>query len=363
MSKNYTVELGQFFTNSLLVWSKQINRNLPWKKSQNPYHIWLSEIILQQTRVEQGTPYFNRFIERFPTLVALALASEDEVLKLWEGLGYYSRARNMHQTAKHIAFERDGVFPNSYQDIRSLKGVGDYTAAAIASFAFDLPYAVVDGNVFRVLARFFGIQTPTDTTAGKKEFQHLAQILLDKTQPAAYNQAIMDFGAVCCVPKSPNCPTCPLHNTCHAFQNRLVETLPIKSKRLQKRTRYFHYLLFDWQGHLLIEKRIEKDIWQGLYQFPLLELHTQEVSWEQISSAFHNSFTTFDAKLLKTSKPYQQTLTHQQIIARFWEIQLSNPPEIVAPHQHLTPREALTNFAFPKIIDNYFQDQVLYLAF
>lgn len=361
MSKSDDSELRLFFTTTLLDWSKQVNRNLPWKKETQPYPIWLSEIILQQTRVEQGTPYYQRFIQQFPTITDLALAPEDEVFKLWEGLGYYSRARNLHETAKFIAFELNGVFPNTYESIKLLKGVGDYTAAAIASFAYHLPHAVLDGNVYRVLARFFGISTPTDTTTGKKEFQALAQSLLDTTQPAAYNQAIMDFGAVCCLPKSPNCKICPMSAHCFAFQQRKVELYPFKSKRVEKKTRYFHYLYLLWQDQLIIEKRLEKDIWQGLYQFPMLELDTYEVSWDDLVHQPNNVYLHADDQLLKISKPFRQTLTHQYIVACFWEIQLSKAPVLLSPQQSLIPIWDVKVFAFPKIIDSYLQDSTLYL--
>ena len=261
-----------FFTTHLLQWASQHERHLPWKESKNPYYIWLSEIILQQTRVEQGLPYYLKFVEHYPTVFDLANATEDEVLKDWEGLGYYSRARNLHAAAKYIATELDGHFPDTYDSILKLKGVGPYTAAAIASFAFQLPYAVVDGNVYRVLSRFFGMDTPIDSTIGKKQFANLAQQLLDPTKPDVYNQAIMDFGATWCTPKQAKCNKCPLSEQCAAFQTNRVEKYPIKQKKLKKRTRYFHYLIFNYSGQTWIEKRAGKDIWQGLYQFPLIEL-------------------------------------------------------------------------------------------
>lgn len=353
----------QFFTQQLLVWFQQNHRPLPWKGERNPYLIWLSEIILQQTRVEQGLPYYERFRERFPMVRDLADASEDEVLKLWEGLGYYSRARNLHATAKYIAYDLEGNFPNSYEAIKALKGVGTYTAAAIGSFAFDLPHAVVDGNVYRVLARFFGIHTPTDTTAGKKEFAALAQELLDETQPARYNQAIMDFGSTHCTPKAPKCSSCPLQVECVAFQQNKVEQLPIKSKQIQKRERYFYYLLFNFDDEILIQKRSEQDIWQGLYEFPLLE-HGAFI--QQREAIFlHPTWRTivgnssFDIQ--KISKPFKQTLSHQHIIATFWEIRLSQRP-LNLPHTlTIVKRKNLPNFAFPRIIDWYLQDNFLYL--
>ncbi|MCR9286527.1 MAG: A/G-specific adenine glycosylase [Bacteroidetes bacterium] len=224
----------QFFTKKLMEWFSQNHRPLPWKGEKNPYYVWLSEIILQQTRVEQGLPYFEKFKSTYPTVAGLANAPEDEVMKLWEGLGYYSRARNLHFTAKYISKELGGVFPSDFEGILKLKGVGPYTAAAIASFAFDLPHAVVDGNVYRVLSRFFGIEKAIDSTEGKKEFSKLAQTLIDTKQPANYNQAIMDFGATHCKPSSPNCGKCLMSLNCFAFKNSKIESLPFKSKKKKK---------------------------------------------------------------------------------------------------------------------------------
>ena len=225
---------------------------MPWKGEKNPYLIWLSEIILQQTRVEQGLPYYERFRENYPTVTDLANAPEDEVMKLWEGLGYYSRARNLHATAKMIDQEMDSIFPTTHAEILKLKGVGPYTAAAIASFAYNLPHAVVDGNVYRVLSRFFGIETPIDSTSGKKEFAQLAQDLIDKKQPGNYNQAIMDFGATHCMPKKPKCSQCLLRKNCKALLNNKVTSLPIKIKKIKKQTRYFNYLVINQNKHCLL---------------------------------------------------------------------------------------------------------------
>jgi len=352
-----------FFTQQLLDWFAQNHRPLPWKNEDDPYLIWLSEIILQQTRVEQGRPYYEKFKNRFPTVHDLAAASEDEVLKLWEGLGYYSRARNLHFTAKFIADELDGVFPSTYKNIKSLKGVGPYTAAAIASFAYNLPHAVVDGNVYRVLARFFGIETPTDTTAGKKEFARLASRLLDQAQPGRYNQALMDFGATQCTPKAPTCGSCPLQSECTAFREGTIQKLPIKSKKLKKRSRYFYYLLFHHQGEVLLQRREEKDIWQGLYEFPLIE---QEQFIKKKGSIFlHPTWRAIvgeqDFSVEKISKPFKQTLSHQHIIATFWEIELTNPFPISTEKAFAVPRKKLSDFAFPRIIDWYLQDNSLYL--
>ncbi|MBK6932730.1 MAG: A/G-specific adenine glycosylase [Saprospirales bacterium] len=261
-----------YFQKNLLDWHAGHSRPMPWKGERDPYKVWLSEIILQQTRVEQGLPYFEKFVAAYPTVERLAAAPLDAVLKLWEGLGYYSRARNMHATALYIATERDGRFPDTYAGLRALKGVGDYTAAAIASFAFDLPYAVLDGNVYRVLARFFGIDTPTDTPAARKQFAGLAQQLLDPARSGACNQAIMDFGATQCTPQQPACVPCPLRPHCAAFHSNRVPLLPRRSKTPEKRQRFFAYAVFYHRGMVWVGQRHDKDIWQNLYEFPRLDL-------------------------------------------------------------------------------------------
>lgn len=354
----------QFFTHNLLKWFKHHHRPLPWKGEKNPYLIWLSEIILQQTRVEQGLPYFERFKEKYPNIKNLANAPEDEVMKLWEGLGYYSRARNLHFTAKFIAEQLNGVFPKTHKDILALKGVGTYTAAAIASFAYDLPYAVVDGNVYRVLSRFFGIKEPIDTTAGKKQFAQLAQELLDTSQPAKYNQAIMDFGATHCMPKTPKCNICSMQEHCQAFQTNTVASLPIKSKKMVKKERYFNYLIFHFSDETtLVKKRIEKDIWRNLYDFPLIEVDKTTTNRQIIQQhdIWKDCIQQADFSIKKISKPFQQVLTHRKIIAIFWEIEVNSPPTPKSKNYVIVKRKNMFKFAFPKIIDLYFQDKSLYL--
>ena len=362
MKKQTTSKKKKAFTQLLLQWAATHERPMPWKGEKDPYLIWLSEIILQQTRVEQGLDYFLKFKRQYPTIKELADAPEDDVMKTWEGLGYYSRARNLHATAKYIAYELDGVFPTTYDTILKLKGVGPYTAAAIASFAYDLPHAVLDGNVFRVLARNFGIETAIDSTPGKKEFKALADQLLDHNKAAAYNQAIMDFGAVCCTPKKPTCSTCVFQKNCTAYQNEKVALLPIKEKKLKKRTRYFNYLVLSQEKSVWINKRLQKDIWQNLYEFPLIEsdkdIDREELfetaKWKELVG--NNSF-----KIKKKSKPFKQTLSHQYIIATFWEINLMSDFEVNNNSYMKTVRKNLVKFAFPKIIDWYLQDNSLYL--
>lgn len=344
-------------------WFAQNHRPLPWKGEKNPYYVWLSEIILQQTRVEQGLPYFNKFKEHYPAVSDLANAPEDEVMKLWEGLGYYSRARNLHFTAKYIVNELDGVFPSDYEGILKLKGVGPYTAAAIASFAFDLPRAVVDGNVYRVLSRIFGIETAIDSTEGKKEFAKLAQELIDASQPANYNQAIMDFGATHCKPASPNCEKCTMKTECFAFKNEKIEKLPFKLKKIKKRNRFFNYLIISHREDVLIQKRIKKDIWKNLYEFPLVEYLEVIDDWDKLTEVAENKIelSINNCKLLRKSRFFKQTLTHQNILARFWEIELNEAVNFNENEYLKVERKNLSKFAFPKVIDLYLKDKSLTL--
>ncbi|MCE7922387.1 MAG: A/G-specific adenine glycosylase [Haliscomenobacteraceae bacterium CHB4] len=360
----------QFFQEHLFSWFARHQRPLPWKGEDDPYKIWLSEIILQQTRVEQGLPYYQKFVAKYPDIKALAAAPEDEVLKLWEGLGYYSRARNLRATAKFIAGERNGKFPDTYETIRALKGVGDYTAAAIASFAFNLPHAVLDGNVFRVLARYFGIETPTDTPAAKKEFASLAQELLDPARPGEFNQALMDFGATHCTPSQPKCPACPMQPHCVAFRQKKVALLPVKSKTLEKKDRYFVYLVAYFQGSTFVRKRTGKDIWQNLWEFPLLELPEFPADNRDLELLMRKEFHPSQAvSEIRYSKPYRQTLTHRLVTAVFCEIFFPDdtPAEVFerqpfAGCQRVTRAELKKNIAVPRIIDRFLQERALTLT-
>ncbi|HOY07625.1 MAG TPA: A/G-specific adenine glycosylase [Saprospiraceae bacterium] len=365
------MHLPLFFRTQLLSWAATHVRPMPWKGERDPYKIWLSEIILQQTRVEQGLPYYEKFVAAYPTVIHLAAAPEDELFKLWEGLGYYSRARNLHFTAKHIAGTLDGRFPDTYDDIRALKGVGDYTAAAIASFAYDLPHAVLDGNVYRVLARFFGIDTPTDTPAAKKEFTRLANELLDPERPAAFNQAMMDFGATHCTPQQPKCVTCPLQSKCVAFQTGRVNELPLKSKSLVKKERFFCYAVFNAGADTFVQKRTGKDIWHGLFDFPALEwparpglpeTRTEMEVWLRTQFFEENSAPAFTVTHI--SKPYRQTLTHRQVTAVFVEIHLTDDlsAEMLAMKPfsgtlRISKADLKKNIAVPRLIDWYLQDK------
>ena len=315
------------FSNILIHWYSVNKRNLPWRETTDPYYIWLSEIILQQTQVAQGLPYYELFIACYPTVFHLAKAEESDVLKLWQGLGYYSRARNLHATAKYIANELNGVFPNRYKDLLKLKGVGDYTASAIASICFNEVEAVVDGNVYRVLSRYFGIETPINTTKGVKEFKALAQELICKNNPSLFNQAIMEFGSKQCRPKNPDCLTCPLQENCMAFNSNKIDILPIKVKALKVKKKHFNFLvLLSDDGKTIVEKRVGKGIWQNLYQFPLIET-AKEANAKQIRQLLKRH------KLLK-DKMFNLTLynkeiiihklSHQHLFTKFWIINVAN---------------------------------------
>ena len=311
------------FSNTLIYWYLQNQRDLPWRKTKNPYFIWLSEIMLQQTRVAQGLEYYEKFTSEFPTIFDLANADESTVLKMWQGLGYYSRARNLHFTAKYIAKELNGEFPSTYADILKLKGVGDYTASAIASFAFNEPTAVVDGNVYRVLSRYFGIETAINSSTGIKEFKTLADTLIKKEEPANYNQAIMEFGAIQCKPKKPLCLFCPLSDSCVALQNNLIEKLPVKEKKLKVKHRYFNYLVVTTDDNTtILSERKGKGIWQGLYQFPLIE-SDKTINKETLvtSKEFKDLFPNETTISLFNSKEIVHKLSHQHLHTFFWIVE------------------------------------------
>ena len=362
--RSMTSSSPHFFTKALLDWYEPERRPLAWKHITDPYLIWLSEIILQQTRAEQGAPYFQKFSERYPTVTDLALAPEDEVMKMWEGLGYYSRARNLHAAAKFIQTEFKGVFPSDYAGIRLLKGVGPYTAAAIASFAFQLPYAVVDGNVYRLLSRFFDDTTPIDTTQGIKHYAGLAQKMLPKDAAATYNQAMMDMGATVCTPKNPLCGDCPLHHQCQAFAQGTIAERPIKVKKLKRSTRYFNYLVIQHPDFRIIEKRTAKDIWRNLYQFPLIETDAAIDALPQLQAelGWPDWLEVSKLQLQRKLGPRKQELTHQRIIASFWEFDyIGSHPKKLPEGFNLIKPENCSKFAFPKVISWYFDDNSLYL--
>lgn len=349
--------MESWFSPELIKWYRKHRRDLPWRNQKDAYRIWLSEIILQQTQVAQGLSYYLKFTQTYPNVSALAGAAEDDVLKLWQGLGYYSRARNLHAAAKHIQEHFKGVFPSEYADIRDLKGVGDYTAAAIASFANDLPYAVVDGNVYRVLSRLFGIETPIDSPAGKKEFQQLATALLNPKKAADHNQAIMEFGSQYCRPVNPDCANCIFNHKCLAFQTGKVSQLPVKAKKTKVRNRYFNYvLLVDKNNRILLNKRGPNDIWQGLYEFCLLETE-KELSPKSLAGT--KEFMALCGKnyeLLHVSGTYKHILSHQHLYARFYVVKTSRA---FTAKQTSSKLSTLNDFAFSRLTEKFLNDCVL----
>jgi len=353
--KHFTIKLQQ--------WYPQHKRDLPWRNTQNPYIIWLSEIILQQTRVAQGLPYFEKFLQTYPTVADLAAAPQDDVLRLWQGLGYYSRARNLHHCSKQVMEEYGGTFPKTYKELLKLKGVGTYTAAAIASFAYMEPVAVVDGNVFRVLARYFGISEDIASPAGKKHFESLANQLIPADHPDEHNQAIMEFGALQCTPKNPNCTECPLQQDCVAYQNDLISELPVKINKVKVRQRAFVYYAISCKGHLMIKKRGKNDIWEGLHDFPMEEIEGLE-HFELESSKFYGDFQTLKGKMLfDPENIYRHILTHQRIFSTFVEVVFREAsfPDLVNWGQEqgwmLVEEEQLDHYGKPKLIVNYLNDR------
>lgn len=346
------------FANRLLRWHKDIDRNLPWKEDRDPYKTWLSEIIMQQTRVAQGTPYYQKFVEAYPTIVDLANAPSDDVMKLWQGLGYYSRARNLHHAAKTVRDDFEGVFPTEYKDILSLKGVGKYTAAAIASFAYGQEYAVVDGNVIRVLSRYFGITDAVDHSATLKLINEKAAQLIKGSDPAAYNQAIMDFGATYCTPKSPNCSTCIFVNDCLAHSQGLVAEIPYKAKKIKKRTRHLHYLIVsDAGGNTIIRYRQEKDIWQSLYDYPCIEMESdKQLNQESIGAYLSSTFGLEIIELKFPIKTYKHILTHQTLFGQFYEVQVGEISEVSKPYLEVKMSE-VESYALPVLLTNYLNEK------
>lgn len=347
-----------FFTRQLMLWNTQSNgRKMPWKGEKNPYKIWLSEIILQQTRVEQGWDYYNKFIQKYPSIQDLAAGADTEIFKLWEGLGYYSRCRNLITTARHISNNLAGIFPNQYDALIKLKGVGPYTAAAIGSFAFDLPYAVLDGNVYRVLSRYMAIDIVVNSIEGKNYFTKLSGQLLDTKSPAAYNQAIMDFGATICKPR-PLCSQCPLQKKCIAFNTNTIDRYPLKQKKGIRKIRWFYYFIAEFKGKFFIRKREKKDIWQSLHELILFESDHELKDDEMFQSDVFEEFGK-DARIIEISQMYKQHLTHQTIKGRFIHVMLTHSPQIKG--YKLVNRPAILKLAFPKYITSYFEEsRILY---
>ncbi|MEY8849921.1 A/G-specific adenine glycosylase [Psychroserpens sp. XS_ASV72] len=340
------------FSKVLTHWYSINKRELPWRKTKNPYYIWLSEIILQQTQIKQGLPYYEAFVKRFPTVFDLADASEQEVLKLWQGLGYYSRARNLHASAKHIAKELNGVFPTTYKELIKLKGVGDYTASAIASICFHEPEAVVDGNVYRVLSRYFGITIPINSTEGIKHYKALASELIDVNKPGDHNQALMEFGATQCKPSAPNCHECPLSQSCLALKKGLVSTLPIKLKKTKVTKKHFNFLVvYSPTKEVIFEQRQKKGIWQNLYQFPLIETEKKLSvkafrNYPQIKDYFKNSIYDFS---LYNTEPIVHKLSHQHLNIRFWIVEVDHLPK------EGVPISDLKEYPTPIVLGNFIE--------
>jgi A/G-specific adenine glycosylase len=348
------------FTKLLLSWYNRNHRDLPWRRTQDPYKIWISEIVLQQTRIEQGRDYYLRFLDRFPGISDLASADEKEVLKLWQGLGYYSRARNLHHAAKEIGQRFNGEFPSDYEEIHGLKGIGDYTAAAIASIAYNLPYPVIDGNVLRFFSRYFGVKEPIDKASGKKKILQLANEKMDRSDPGKFNQAIMEFGALQCKPGSPNCSVCPFNRSCFAFTHGKVDVLPVKSRANLPRKRYFNFLVMVYvdskkRTTIYLRKREENDIWKNLYDFPLIET-SSPVSREKLMNTLEwKKLVQSKTKTVpERSKVYQHILSHQLIFARFYILQLEKKP--VNKFIPVNMKD-LDRFPVPRLIEKFISSQ------
>ena len=339
----------------LLKWYDENKRELPWRDSPSPYQVWISEIILQQTRVNQGYDYYMRFIGKWPTVTDLAQASEEEVLKMWQGLGYYSRARNLHRCAKQIVEQYDGVFPSDFEALKKLQGIGPYTAAAIASIAFNQPCAVVDGNVYRVLSRLFDIDTPININEGQRLFAQLADTMLNREQPGLHNQAMMEFGALHCIPKNPDCTNCVLQEHCLAAAHGTVAERPVKLDKVKVSTRHFNYLVIKANGGIYLHKRSSNDIWKNLYDFPLIE-SKEALTVEQVikSDEFRQIVGDNDFTIGKISPTYTHKLTHQTIIAQFIEIKLSAEMcDIQTNNLFLAHEKDVEQYPIPRLIDLY----------
>jgi A/G-specific adenine glycosylase len=342
----------------LVQWYQENKRDLPWRNTKNPYFIWLSEVILQQTRIKQGLPYYEKFIENYPTIQDLANAPENDVLRLWQGLGYYSRARNMHATAKIITENHNAQMPENYESLLKLKGIGKYTAAAIASFAFDENVAVLDGNVYRVLARFFGIELDITTPKAEKEFRFLVQEIINQfaknntqNSVSTLNQALMEFGALQCTPQSPKCIFCPLQENCQALAKGKIQDLPVKTKKIKVKERFLNYIIFECEQKLALKIRNEKDIWQGLYEFYLIE---KDKIFEKTEIEEYFKDLTF--KIQHISQNYTHILTHQKLYITFFHISIPNPNIEILKNYNFFDKTAIENLPKPILIANYCKD-------
>ena len=349
-----------YFTSQLMAWHENHNeRSLPWKYEKDPYKIWLSEVLLQQTRALQGLPYYLRFIEAYPAITDMAAAPDDDVFRLWQGLGYYNRCKNMLATARYISDELKGIFPDSYDAIVQLKGIGPYTAAAIASFAYGLPNAVVDGNVYRVLSRFFSIEIPFDSTEGKHLFAHLAEQLLFNEDSASYNQAIMDLGATICLPRNALCAQCPLQNKCLAFHGNLVSLLPVRGKKTKVTKRYFNYLVLKWEGTIWMHKRAAKDIWENLYE-PFLIETDEPMDINLLTSNDRFKTEHFDYSTINYEYKSSQRLTHRIIEARFFRLNLNGKPAKLDDEGIWMDQKELKKSAMPKTVLSFLENNLYF---
>lgn len=350
--------------NLLLEWYEMNKRDLPWRQTRDPYKIWLSEIILQQTRVGQGLNYYQEFLRQFPTIQQLAAAEEDAVLKVWQGLGYYSRARNLHHAAKTVVSEYDGEFPGTYEDIIKLKGVGSYTAAAVASIVFNEPRPVVDGNVMRVVSRWFAITEPVDSVKGRRNIEIALDRLIDKAQPGQFNQAMMEFGATFCKPKKPDCANCIFRENCQALRLGLVEELPRKKPKREVKNRYFNYFFFriirNNQGFTILKKRSGNDIWKGLYEFPLIEATAEEMPDELAAYPLIRQIADSGKLLIrKVSKPYIHQLTHQRINAKFLEVEIQHKPPHLPDGYREVQLSKIHDYPVSRLVNRYLEDSNL----
>ena len=358
---NYTCKkLKMNFSKTLVNWYETHKRDLPWRHTNNPYKIWLSEIMLQQTQVKQGLPYYEKFISNFPKVEDLAKADEDEVMKLWQGLGYYSRARNLHFTAKYISNQLNGKFPDNYKDLLKLKGVGQYTAAAIASFAYNEAVPVVDGNVYRLLARLYGISTPINSSEGEKTFKKIAEDLLSDENPGIHNQAMMEFGAIQCKPKTPKCMFCTFQNECVAFQTNQIDALPVKLKKIKIKHRYLNFLIFeDQKQQTLVEKRTSKGIWQNLYQFPLVESEKKinSLSEQRVNDLFSSEISKIISIEKINQKSIKHQLTHQKLHADFWKINFKSDLKSfpTTSKTEISELKKINKYAVPVLIQNFIE--------
>ncbi len=345
---------------TLAEWYDRNKRELPWRHTTSPYKIWLSEIILQQTRINQGYDYYLKFVNTYPSVDKLADAPLDDILKLWQGLGYYSRARNLHETAKKIVYEFHGKFPSTYKELIKLKGIGPYTAAAIASNCFHEPVPSIDGNVYRFLSRYYGIELSFSSGEGIRAYQERAKSIIDRKNPGEHNQAMIDFGALQCVPVNPDCSTCPLNNSCYAYLKDMVKFFPVKQPKIHLKKRYFNYLIIQYNNKLFIRQRTENDIWKMLFEFPLIE--TKRLM-DEISLMKSVSWKIFfpkgtHLKILDISKIHKHILSHQLIFARFIRLEITKLPELLVKNYKAVKKEDLGKYAIPRLIDRYLTEEL-----